>query len=204
MNKLDKLREYRTFLTRAARHPSTIGAVLPTSSYVAEAIVNVLPSTGSPTVLELGPGTGALSDAIHHRLDSQARHIAVELDPEMVRYLRKAKPWLHILEGDARDLNKLLETVGITRVDAVISSIPWTLLDQEQQRTLLREAGKAMAPHGVFTAITYVTTLWRANTRAFTRALHDQFGEVLPRSAVWRNLPPARIYVCRRPVPNPS
>ena len=44
-----------------------------------------------------------------------------------------------------------------------------------------------------------MTTLWRRNTIAFTELLRETFEEVLPRSTVWRNVPPARVYVCRRP-----
>lgn len=199
MRKLDQLREYRAFLTRAIKQPSTIGAVLPTSDHVAEAVAEVLPRTGKPTVLELGPGTGALSNAIHRHLPDGSLHIAVEVDPELVRYLETEKPWLRVLHGDAKDLGALLESIGVTQVDGVISSIPWTLLTQQRRREVLDEVAAALAPQGVFTTVTYITTLWRANTMTFTGALRDTFEEVLPRSAVWRNLPPARVYVCRRP-----
>lgn len=193
------LSEYRTFVRRAARRPSTVGAVLPTSAPVAEAIADVLPASGTPTVLELGPGTGALSDAIHRRLPEGANHLAVEIDPELVHYLRSTKPWLRVVEGDATDLGRLLSSVGTTRVDAVVSSIPWTLLSPAKQRELLDETARALTANGVFTAITYLTALWRKNTTAFVRELDQAFHEVLPRAAVWRNVPPARIYVCRQP-----
>ncbi|MCI2417148.1 methyltransferase domain-containing protein [Saccharopolyspora sp. K220] len=199
MSKRKKLGEYWTFLTRALRRPSTVGAVLPTSRHVAAAVAAVVPSYGTPTVLELGPGTGALSGPIQRRLAEGARHLAVEIDPEMVRYLHRAKPWLEVIEGDATHLRKLLDTAGVYRVDAVISSIPWTLLPPDKQRELLQEAASVMAPGGVFTTVTYLTTLWRPATHAFVEALHDTFDEVLPRTAVWRNVPPARIYACRRP-----
>ena len=194
-----RLHEYGTFVARAVRRPSTVGAVLPTSRHVAAAVAMVVPTSGTPVVLELGPGTGALSSAIRDRLPAGGRHLAVEIDPAMVRYLRRTKPWLQVIEGDAAHLRPLLAEQGITQVDAVISSIPWTLLPPESQRELLGEAGAALREDGVFTSVTYLTTLWRAATRAFVRALGDTFDEVLPRSAVWRNLPPARVYVCRRP-----
>ena len=195
-----KLHEYWTFLTRAVRNPSTVGAVLPTSGYVAAAVADVVPGSGRPTVLELGPGTGALSDAIRPRLPSGARHLAVEIDPEMVRYLRTRKPWLEVIEGDVSRLRSLLWDAGVGEVDAVISSIPWTLLPAEQQREVLGQVAEVLKPTGVFTTVTYLTTLWRSNTVAFTKLLRETFEEVLPRSAVWRNVPPARVYVCRRPI----
>lgn len=199
MGKGDKLRENLTFLTRALRQPSTMGAVLPTSQHVAAAVAAVVPSSGTPVVLELGPGTGALSDQIRARLPAGARHLAVEIDPKLVRYLRDTKPWLEVLEGDAAHLAALLESAGAHRVDAVISSIPWTLLPADKQRGLLGEVAAVLAPAGVFTTVTYITTLWRAPTRAFLQILHETFDEVLPRSTVWANLPPARVYACRRP-----
>ncbi len=194
-----KLQEYRTFLTRVLRQPTTVGAVLPTSRHAAAAVADVLPTTGTPTVLELGPGTGPLSEAIRQRLPEGSRHIAVEIDPEMVRYLRTAKPWLHVIEGDATNLHALLDEHGLSRVDAVISSIPWTLLAPEKQQELLDEVSHVLNDHGVFTAISYVTALWRPGSAAFGRLLRDTFDEVVPRSTVWRNTPPARVYVCRRP-----
>ncbi|GAA4844353.1 class I SAM-dependent methyltransferase [Saccharopolyspora rosea] len=201
MTATGKLHEYWIFLTRAVRRPSTVGALLPTSRYVAAAVADVVPGSGRPTVLELGPGTGALSDAIQPRLPPGARHLAVEIDPEMVRYLRTRKPWLEVIEGDVAQLRTLLRDAGVGEVDAVISSIPWTLLPPDKQRELLREAASVLTPTGVFTTVTYLTTLWRAPTRAFTRALAETFEEVLPRAAVWRNIPPTRVYVCRRPRP---
>lgn len=199
MRALTKLQEYRTFMTQAAREPNTVGAVLPTSRHVARAVADVVPASGSPTVLELGPGTGALSDALHQRIPAGSRHVAIEVDPELVRYLRSAKPWLDVLEGDATYVRELLEPLGVTRVDAVISSIPWTLLEPLKQREVLAALGEVMAPTAVFTTVTYLTTLWRSNTIKFVDQLHQAFEEVTPRAAVWRNVPPARVYICRRP-----
>ncbi|MFI0468814.1 class I SAM-dependent methyltransferase [Saccharopolyspora sp. 5N102] len=199
MSKRKKLREYWTFLSRAVRRPSTFGAVLPTSRHVAAAVATVVPSFGTPTVLELGPGTGALSSPIQRRLSEGARHLAVEIDPEMVRYLHRTKPWLEVIAGDVTHLRELLDGAGVDRVDAVISSIPWTLLPPDKQRELLEQAVSVLTPGGVFTTVTYLTTLWRPSTREFVSALEDTFDEVLPRTAIWRNVPPARIYACRRP-----
>ncbi|WP_433870293.1 class I SAM-dependent methyltransferase [Saccharopolyspora sp. CA-218241] len=195
-----KLREYRTFATRALREPATFGAVLPTSRYVAEAVAEVVPSTGTPTVLELGPGTGPLSDALRSRIPDGSRHLAVEIDRGMVDYLRRAKPWLEVVEGDAAHLRTLLDEAGVRSADAVISSLPWTLLPPGEQRALLDEIARVLDPNGVFTTVTYLTTLWRDRTREFVGALDEVFDEVLPRSAVWRNVPPARVYACRRPL----
>ncbi|RRO12949.1 methyltransferase domain-containing protein [Saccharopolyspora rhizosphaerae] len=196
---MNKPHEYLMFVRRAVQNPSQVGAVLPTSEHVARAVADVVPSLRASTVLELGPGTGALSGPIQQRTAPGSRHLAVEIDPQLVRYLNRTKPWLEVVQGDASHLRKILADVGVDRVDAVISSIPWTLLPADEQRELLHEAAAVMSPDGVFTTVTYLTTLWRSQTREFIGALHDTFDEVFPRSAVWRNVPPARVYACRRP-----
>ena len=74
------------------RKPGQIGAVAPSSPSLAGVIASVVPTAGGPVVVELGPGTGAVTTAIDARLDPGARHLAVELDPRMAGFLRQAIP----------------------------------------------------------------------------------------------------------------
>lgn len=195
------LTEYRTFVTRAVREPSTIGAVLPSSPVLAREMAAVVPSTDRPVVVELGPGTGALSGAIAQRVPEGGRHIAVEVDPGMCEHLRGTYPGLEVIEGDAKRLGQLLADSGIRSVDAVVSGLPWSLFAGESQRRILREVGNVLAPGGGFTTIAYAHALGLSGARLFRRRLGSVFDEVITSRTVWRNVPPARVYVCRRPVP---
>ena len=73
----------RAFLAAALRRPGQIGAVLPSSVPLARVLAAVVPRTGGPVVVELGPGTGAVTDVIDAQLPPDARHVAVELDARM-------------------------------------------------------------------------------------------------------------------------
>ncbi|MER7014886.1 methyltransferase domain-containing protein [Saccharopolyspora sp. NPDC000359] len=194
-----KLGEYRTFLRSAVRNPRVVGAATPTSAAVAATVAQVVPTTGTPVVVELGPGTGSLSDGIHARLPQGARHLGIELGEGMVEHLRAHKPWLEVVHADASDLLALLDKRGITRVDAVISSIPWSLMPGGAQDHLLRQAAEALAPHGAFTALTYLPADRTPGGRRFRNRLEHVFDEVLTHTT-WRNLPPILHYVCRRPL----
>ncbi|MHA6801312.1 class I SAM-dependent methyltransferase [Bounagaea algeriensis] len=206
-NPAETAREYWTFLRRALRAPATMGAVLPTSGQVGAAVAGVVPSSAvtaardgrAPVVVEAGPGTGALSERIAQRVSPHTRQLAVEVDPELVAYLRQHKPWLDVIQADLADLPEHLAERGIGTVDALVTSIPWTLFDTEHQRRLLDACARVLEPSAPFTTVTYVTTLWRRSTRDFLALLEETFDEVLPRSTVLRNVPPAKIYVCRRP-----
>jgi phosphatidylethanolamine/phosphatidyl-N-methylethanolamine N-methyltransferase len=187
-----------TFLRRAVSRPKLIGAPAPTGPALAAEITAVVPATRPSTVVELGPGTGVISPAIRSRLAPGSRFVAVELDGQLVHYLRRRLPWLEVLEGDASELRSLLDGAGVGPVDAVVSSLPWTLLPPEKQRTMLAGIAATLAPGGVFATITTLTAL-PSLVRELRRHLDATFEEVVRTRAVWRNVPPSRLFVCRRP-----
>lgn len=192
------LREFGTFVATAVRNPRMVGAATPTSTAVAATVAQVVPTTGTPVVVELGPGTGSLSQGIHARLPVGGRHIGIELGEDLVRYLRTRRPWLEVVHGDAADLLVLLDKLGVDRVDAMVTSIPWSLLDQDLQDDILRQVAAVLAPHAAFTALTYLPAGRTAGGRHFRDQLGVTFDEVLTH-VTWRNLPPILHYLCRRP-----
>jgi len=77
--------------------------------------------------------------------------------------------------------------------------LPWTLFGPQQQREFLTIFAAALQTDGVFTAAAYSLGYWTPAARRFRRELERVFGEVLPTRTMWRHLPPAMTYVCRRP-----
>ncbi|MFB9908420.1 class I SAM-dependent methyltransferase [Allokutzneria oryzae] len=187
------------FLQAAVRNPTVIGAIAPSSPSLAQRLAEVVPSTGAPTVVELGPGTGVVSTAIADRLPEHGRHIAVELDLDMIRLLERVKPELELVHGDAARLGDLLAARGVDKVDTVVSGLPWTLFPLAQQRRILGEIVKVLTPDGAFTTFSYLNAYPMAGARRFRRMLRGSFDEVLITRTVWRNMLPALTYVCRRP-----
>ncbi|GAA4844344.1 class I SAM-dependent methyltransferase [Saccharopolyspora rosea] len=194
-----KLDEYRTFFATAVRNPRMVGAATPTSAAVAATVAQVVPTTGAPVVVELGPGTGSLSDGIHRRLPRGARHIGIELGRDLADHLRTHKPWMEVVHGDAGDLLALLDKLDVDKADAIISAIPWSLMPDDAVEHVLRQASEALTPHGAFTAVTYLSAAQSAGGRRFRTQLHRTFDEVLTH-VTWRNLPPILHYTCRRPL----
>jgi phosphatidylethanolamine/phosphatidyl-N-methylethanolamine N-methyltransferase len=195
----DRSAARRAFLSAALRRPGRIGAVYPSSPRLAGVLASVVPSQGEPTVVELGPGTGSVSTIISARLPAGARHLAVELDPDMAAYLRRAHPGLEVVSGDAKELTTLLAARSAHRVDAVISGLPWSLFGADGQREILEQVSDAIGDEGAFTTFAYTHTLAMSGARGFRKLLHESFDEVLISRTVWRNVPPAYTYVCRRP-----
>jgi len=196
---VDALQELRTFVGTALRRPGTVGAIAPSSAGLAELLASVVPSVDSRSVVELGPGTGVVSDAIARRLPAEARHTAVEVDPAMAAHLRATRPGIRVVTGDATELPELLADFGVHTADAVVSGLPWALFSPKRQHRIVRGIADLLEPGGAFSTFGYLHARPMPQARRFHQLLHATFDEVIVSRAVWRNLPPALVYICRRP-----
>jgi phospholipid N-methyltransferase len=189
----------RAFWAAVVRHPGQVGAIAPTAGAMAELLARVVPRAGAPVVVELGAGTGAVTGVIDDRLPPGARHLAVELNPDMAGFLAGTHPGLEVIAGDAVKLGTLLDERGVDRVDAVVSALPWSLFDDWTQTAILDQIADVLESGGAFTTFAYRHGLLLSGGRRFRRRLFDTFEEVLVTATVLRNVPPAFAYVCRRP-----
>ncbi|MEV1178711.1 methyltransferase domain-containing protein [Nonomuraea sp. NPDC049784] len=184
------------FLTASIRRPRQIGAIAQSSRALARIAAAPVPVTDTPTVVELGPGAGVVSDAIARRLPRGGRHIAVEIDPGMARHLRRTRPWLHVLDGDAARLRSLLNSCDVDRADAVISALPWTRMPAHVQQRILEEIHATLNPGCRLSTIITLSAWPFASCRRFRRLLEHTIGPITVLGPVWRNMPPALVLTC--------
>jgi phosphatidylethanolamine/phosphatidyl-N-methylethanolamine N-methyltransferase len=187
------------FLAAVLRSPATVGAVTPSSPHLAARLAAVVPRVGEPVVVELGPGTGSVTTAIEYRLAGRGRHVAVEIDPVLANYLRVEHAGVEVLVGDAAELEWLFAEHQVSAVDAVVSGLPWSLIDGDAQCAIVDATARSLRPGGCFTTFAYLHALSTTRARQFRALLGEVFDEVLTTRTVWWNLPPAVTYVCRRP-----
>ncbi|HKR51336.1 MAG TPA: NAD-binding protein [Pseudonocardiaceae bacterium] len=192
-----------TFLAAAMRSPRDVGTLLPSGPELARRLASVVPRTGPAqrpaVVVELGAGAGAVTGAIAEQADQNAVVIAVEKDPGLAERLRSRELGVRVVTADAATLPAILAAHGVDRADVIVSVLPWTLFGPRQQREFLTTFAAALQTDGVFTAAAYSLGYWTPAARRFRRELERAFGEVLPTRTMWRHLPPAMTYVCRRP-----
>ncbi|BCJ59596.1 class I SAM-dependent methyltransferase [Micromonospora endophytica] len=190
-----------SFFLEFLRAPLTVGAVLPSGPALAEVATATVPGTGSPVILELGPGTGAFTGPIQRRLAGAGRHIAVELNPRFADQLAARHPTVDVAVADAAMLRQVLAQRDVGRVDVVVSGLPWAAFDEKLQRDVLSEVVAVLKPGGVFTTFAYVHARWAPPAQRLLRSLRSRFEEVVVSRTVWANVPPALVYFCRRPLP---
>ncbi|MET8874004.1 methyltransferase domain-containing protein [Nocardia sp. NPDC004604] len=187
------------FLREFLRAPRTVAAIAPSSASLAAAVTSPIPLAGAPMVLELGPGTGSFTAAIQQRLSGRGHHLAIEINDRFANRLAAEFPQVTVAAGDARNLKTIMTANGHRQADVIVSGLPWAAFAPGHQDSLLDAIVDGLAPDGAFTTFAYTSTQWMPPARRLRHSLTDHFEEVLPRRTVWANLPPAFIYVCRRP-----
>ncbi|MEQ3554106.1 methyltransferase domain-containing protein [Pseudonocardia nematodicida] len=192
--------DHAVFLKRSFSKMDQLATPFLTGPRLRKQLAGVVPFGTDGIVVELGAGPGALADDIRSRLGPGARYLAVEIDEELVAHLRTHKPWLEVVQGDVNDLEKILDDAGIDRVDAFVSTLPWAVFPQEMRLKVMGVIARRLVPGGVMSMI--ITWMALPNRVRDLRALLDtHFDEVVETATEWRNPPPARTFLCRRPFP---
>ena len=97
----------------------------------------------------------------------------------MVAYLRRTRPDLEVVPGDAAHLAALLAERGVSRADAVICGLPWALFDDATQRAILEQISQVIGTTGAFTTFAYLHGMTLAAARRFRATLRATFDEVV-------------------------
>ncbi len=177
------------FLREWLTNPQHTGSVTPSSPQLTAAMAGWLPTDPEAYVLELGPGTGAVTDALLKRGLREDRLIAIEHNAAMAKLLRKRFPRANIINGDAWQMNQLLLDCPqpVVKVGAVISSLPLLNFSPEQARDLADKIQTVLDPQGCWVQYSYrIGRIRNRGTEAF---------RLVSSKIVWLNLPPARVSV---------
>src|ERR1035437_4342277 len=105
-----RLDDEMQFIRSWIEKPLSTGAVMPSSKSLAPTMARYVERKTSGPVTELGPGPGAVTQALVQRGVDPARLILVEFNPDFCRLLRTRYPAATVGQGDAYRLRRLLET----------------------------------------------------------------------------------------------
>lgn len=180
------------FMQEWLANPQGIGAVAPSSRNLAEAMAQWLPSDPESFVLELGPGTGVVTEALLRRGLRQEQLVAIEQNSNMTRVLREKFPRAQIITGDAWKMDDLLRRrrEPIEKVGAVISSLPLLCFPPADAERLAEKIRAVLEPRGKWVQFTYRIHRLRPRGASSFRLRATKI--------VWFNLPPARVSVFQK------
>lgn len=136
----------RLFFRCFVKAPLRTGAQLPSSPALARAMAQPFDPARPGGVLELGPGTGAVTRALIRRGFPAERILALEISPELVGFLRRTIPGLNVRLGDAFDLSGHLGDLPFEGLQGVVSSLPLLTQPVKRRGALVRAALEASPP----------------------------------------------------------
>lgn len=186
------LADSTVFLREWLANPQGTGSVAPSSPQLGAAMARWLPRNPDSYVLELGPGTGAVTNALFKHGLREDRLVALEYNPNLAKLLRKRFRRAHIINGDAWELDTLLSSLPqpVESVGAVISSLPLLNFPKEKADELALKIRSVLEPRGRWVQYSYQIVK--------DRSRGGEDFKLVASKVVWLNLPPARVSVYQK------
>lgn len=181
----DNLRFLRALIAR----PKHVGAVAPSSRALARAIADEVDPSRPGPILELGPGTGVITQALLERGVTPERLTVVEYDADFAAGIAARFPGVQVIRGDAFDLTRTLGAGHTERFAAIVSGIPLLNFPVARRRAYIEALMQRLLPSAAFIQFSY-------GMHAPAPAPHGH--NVSCAALIWANLPPARVWVYRK------
>lgn len=217
--------DYRVFWREFRQHYHTTGAIAPSGRALAAALARFvndrppgqLPAQGhrpGRRILEVGPGTGAVTTAVVHRLGPEDSLDLVELNDSFVAHLRgrfEREPAFRAVGSRSRVLHQPLETLPAdASYDLIVSGLPLNNFSVAAVEEILTAYRRLLRPGGTLSFFEYIAIrrarslvsgrVERVRLQGISRALAELFAEGrIARDWVWPNLPPAWVHHVRLP-----
>ncbi|HEX4046964.1 MAG TPA: hypothetical protein VH309_03980 [Elusimicrobiota bacterium] len=165
----------------------SIGSVTPSSKYLVERMVKSSALQDARLIVEYGPAEGVITRHLLKMMRPDAKLIAVEFNEGFYASLceRVKDPRFVPVRGDVREIDKILGEHGLSKVDRIVSGVPFALFSGRERHEILTKTSDLLSPGGRFVAFGYTTHL--------IPMLKDYFSDVDIQFEV-RNLPPSFIF----------
>jgi phosphatidylethanolamine/phosphatidyl-N-methylethanolamine N-methyltransferase len=182
----DEVRFIRSWIER----PLSTGAVTPSGKILARAMARYVDPGSTGPIVELGPGTGPVTEALVEAGVDPSRLVLLESNAAFCRILRARYPEATLVQGDAYSMRRLLDALLLQPAAAVVSGLPLITKPITMRLRLIRDAFDLMVPGAPFVQFTY----------SVAAPLPKRFGgfSVEASERIWMNIPPARVWVYRR------
>jgi len=176
------------FLRALIARPKNIGAIMPSGPALAEAIAREIdPNAGA--VLEVGPGTGVITEAILQRGIAAERLTLVEYDEDLAQHLAARYAKARVFQGDAFDLAATLGPPNGSPFAAIVSGVPLLNHSMSRRQTFMEGLVSRLMPGAPLIQFSY---------GAQAPVVPPPGYSVTRTASVLANIPPAKVWVYRK------
>jgi phosphatidylethanolamine/phosphatidyl-N-methylethanolamine N-methyltransferase len=179
------------FLRNWAGNPLKTGAVAPSGQELSRLMARYVEAERPGVIVELGPGTGAVTQALIERGVAPERLVLIEYSTDFCALLRARFPGATIVQGNAYQLGDVMASIGNPPIASVVSGLPLFTRPLPERQALLADAMRLMAPGAPFIQFSY----------ALVPPVQRAVGTTVSTTRwVLANLPPARVWLYRATV----
>lgn len=198
--KQTRIRDSFRFVGRMLKNPGAVGAVLPSSRYLAYTMVRDLHLEAGDLVLEYGPGTGPMTRALH-QLDLPGRgvsYLGIELDEQFHHALSHCFPDMDFHHGNVEDIAAILAERGAGQAKYIISGLPFAVLPESIQLGIVDGVDDVLSVGGEFRTFQYVHAYNMKASKRWRAMMQERFGQHSRSTPVLRNVPPAYVLTFKK------
>jgi phospholipid N-methyltransferase len=178
-------------LAEYAKNVREVGAVAPSSRYLARKMCEPINFKNAKVIVEFGPGTGVFSNEILQRIDTGTKLLLIESNQAFYEKLRSQFHQSNVViveHGNAQDVASMLKRHKLANPDVIVSGLPFAALPSEMSHAILSITAELLASNGAF--ITFQYTLLK-------KGLIGQYFDTLKTTRELRNIPPAYVLHCQ-------
>lgn len=179
-----------SFIKQYITKPRFIGAILPSSKYLANRMVEDINFEHAKYIVEYGPGTGVFTEMLIKKRNNDTVILLLEYNKEFYKLLKekfKNEPNLHIINDSAEYIDKYLIQYNIPYLDYIVSGLPFTSLPQKVSSTILYKTQIYLKEGGKF--FTFQYTLLKKD-------FIQQYFKNIYIKREFLNFPPAYVFCC--------
>jgi phosphatidylethanolamine/phosphatidyl-N-methylethanolamine N-methyltransferase len=192
--------DHLLFLNHFRKSPRTVGAIAPSSQRLARAMLTGLPLERDPGVrmVELGPGTGAVTAEIVRRLPDNATCLAIDVDPVFSARVGARWPRIDSVCDRAEHLVEIARARALLPLDHIVSGLPFASLPAATATAIVEAIVSSLRVGGTFTTFQYAHAYGFGSAATVRRTLTREMGSPPVRSLVLGNVPPALVLRWRK------
>jgi phospholipid N-methyltransferase len=172
------------------RHPLMLGSIVPSSRFLIRELLKPVDWEQARVIVEYGPGVGVITAEVLRRMRPDAMLIAIETNPDFVKYLRETiqDERLHVVQASAEAVDEILQRYGQSSASYIISGIPFSTIPAAVRERILLKTCEVLKPGGTFLVFQFSSRLLEDLQRIF-RYVQRQFEPL--------NVLPAHLFFCQ-------
>ncbi|MCB1883573.1 MAG: hypothetical protein KDG89_06175 [Geminicoccaceae bacterium] len=155
MQQSNVVKEGEVFFKQWLRSPKSMGSIIPSSRYLAKALAAEVAWAPGQHVVELGGGTGSITQGLLDRGIPSDNLIVIELETHLYEYLKDRFPGVNVIQGDATRLDEILERQPVSSVGTVVSGLPMVQMPFDFQKAIIDQGFRAMGGKGSMLQYSY-------------------------------------------------